>query len=316
MAIRKSQTKKKGISKKKSAKKANPLNGLKDAINSRKTRRVFGLFLCIVSVLVSVAYISYLFTWQEDQSLLMGDISDLFADKQIRVKNWLGKIGASISHASFYNGFGISSFIFPFLLSLFGLKAISRKYILPIWKTLAISLFSLFWVSLFFGVFFSDTLHLGGRVGYEAKLWGDSIFGRIGTISVIAFTLLSFILVVFNPGFQWVNAVAEKMATLFQRDDIEEAVSTNTEISPDPIPENPSEAIPLPVSEKDLEIEDEVLNNILSDDDEGVEQMETKEATTRTEHSGSNDEAEDEDFSIEMAPEEHLLSEKEVNKKV
>lgn len=125
-------------------------------LRNQRTRRVTGLFLCVSAILLSIAYLSYMFTWQADQSILMGDLSSSIADKTVRVKNWLGQAGASISHFSFYHGFGVSSFVFPFLLAVFGLKAISGKYPLPIWKTLGISVFLLFWSSLFFGYFFQS----------------------------------------------------------------------------------------------------------------------------------------------------------------
>ncbi|NNC84402.1 MAG: DNA translocase FtsK [Flavobacteriales bacterium] len=287
-------------------------------MSSRRTRRVFGLFLCLTALLVTIAYCSYLFTWQEDQSFLMGSVNDLLGDKTIKVKNLLGKFGAIISHASFYNGFGIASFIFPFILVLFGVKAISKKYFLPLWQTLGIASFTLIWSALFFGVFFSSTVHLGGRVGYEATLWSESIFGGVGTVAILAFSLLSFILVVFNPGFAWVDS---SMAWLQDKWRLQMAgVSDVESVSDDTletIVDRPSESIPMPVSEKDIEIEDEILANILSDDDDEEPTL-SQELTPEVPQSEKKDSnANEDDFSIEVevAKEEQVLSEKELNAK-
>jgi len=313
--------------KKTKSKKLDFLSGFIAAVKNQRTRRVFGLFLCVTAVLLSISYVSYLFTWQTDQSHLMGDLSALFADKELQVDNWLGKLGAYVSHGSFYNGFGISSFMFPFLLLLFGIRALKGKYALPIWKTLGISVFTLFWVSLFFGAFFPDVVHLGGRVGYESRLWGNSVLGQVGTLAVLAFTLFSFILVVFNPGFEWVNRLSEKLTTFFKSDQ-EEALSPATPAGAiaGAIKDTVSETIPLNLSEKELEIEDDILNNILSDEEEdttkGVEELiaevTTSPAVELTPEVAVAEEEpkDDKEFSIEVAPEEHMLSDKEVNKKV
>jgi S-DNA-T family DNA segregation ATPase FtsK/SpoIIIE len=321
MAKKAAKTRKKKNAKSTKKNLGDSFSKVKEGLSNRRTRRVFGLFLCISALLISLAYISYLFTWQEDQSLLMGDVSGLMADKELRVKNLLGKIGAVFSHASFYNGFGVSSFVFPFLLVLFGVKALSRKYFLPLWKTLGISVFSLFWFSLFFGAFFPSTVHLGGRVGFEANMWGDSILGSVGTMAILGFTLLSFILVVFNPGFAWVDALFAKVGALFaaKESELEPVVAESSVV--EPVSEVRSESIPMPVSEKDLEIEDEILNNILStddDDDELIlpEKEELKLESVPKPEPIAAESAESDDFSVEVAKEEEVLSDKEVNEKI
>ena len=66
-------------------------------LRNQRTRRVTGLFLCVSAILLSIAYLSYMFTWQADQSILMGDLSSSIADKTVtRVRiGWVRQVPAS-----------------------------------------------------------------------------------------------------------------------------------------------------------------------------------------------------------------------------
>lgn len=328
MAKKKTSTsKKKGTTKKKVQ--VNPIPAISGFLKNQRTRRVWGLFLCVSAILLSIAFLSYMFTWQADQSILMGDLSSAMADKTVRVKNWLGQAGASISHFSFYHGFGVSSFIFPFLMAVFGLKAISGRYPLPIWKTLGISAFTLFWSALFFGVFFPEQLHLGGRVGYESMMWGTSIIGMVGIIATIAFLLVSFVLVVFNPKFHWVEELFSKLTGVLEsRSEALSPAMATADGDWDEVNDGIKEeravvaAVPMSFSEKDLTLEDEILNSILSDDDfEVLDAKDTSELNTEVKLNSTVDKEAlsldtDDGFSIEVTPKEELLSDKEVKDKV
>ena len=79
--------------------------------DSSRLVKVLGLFMLLLSVYFLVAFTSYLFTWQEDQSYVIdanGGWSNLFktpadlAKMNLNqggvVENWLGKLGALLSH--------------------------------------------------------------------------------------------------------------------------------------------------------------------------------------------------------------------------
>ena len=72
--------------------------GIKSFFKSRQTQTIFGLFVMLFSIFLFTSFISYLFNWQDDQSQLAK-----FADKNVNVKNLLGKLGASLSHFFIYN---------------------------------------------------------------------------------------------------------------------------------------------------------------------------------------------------------------------
>jgi S-DNA-T family DNA segregation ATPase FtsK/SpoIIIE len=302
-----------------------------NALRSQRSKRIFGILLLVSGLLVSVAYLSYLSTWRHDQSLLVGDFSSFFMDKTIKVNNLLGKLGAWIAHLSFFKGFGLTSFVFPFLSIFFGLRLLIGRYPLPFWKTLSISAFVLVWGSLSLGYFFPSLVHLGGSVGYESRLWAVSTLGSIGTVAMIGLFMVSFIILTFNPQFRWVTSLIENIS--FGNDEDEEPVAVAANLTPDedesfenldveelepelkessPVVEKSPQVVST-LSEKDLQIEDDILDSILSDDSDDFEELDPVVPITKASEAPVSD---DSDFQIEKTEEEVVLSEDELNQKV
>ena len=96
----------------------------------------------------------------------------------------------------------------------------------------------------------------------------------VGTIASVAFLLVSFVLVVFNPKFLWLEVLASKVSGIFAKesDRLEPAMAStgeNWDTVTDGVKEvKAPEAVPNTVSEQDLSIEEEILNSILNDDEE------------------------------------------------
>ena len=82
---------------------------------SRQQQIILGSFLFFLGVALLFSFISYLFTWKVDQSVL----SDI-TNRETPTANWLSKFGAGVSHFFMYKGFGISAFIIAVLLSVSG----------------------------------------------------------------------------------------------------------------------------------------------------------------------------------------------------
>ncbi|GAK99739.1 cell division protein FtsK [Nonlabens ulvanivorans] len=90
-----------------------------------------------LGVILLFSFISFFFTWREDQSIL-GNISD----REIVAQNWLSKIGAGLSDFFIYDGFGIAALSIPVLIIITGIFlfaakkdvfTLSRKRILNLW---------------------------------------------------------------------------------------------------------------------------------------------------------------------------------------
>src|SRR5665811_1105541 len=83
---------------------------------SKQNKIILGSLLILLSMALFFSFVSFYFTWQDDQSLLTE-----FADRNEGAKNLLNKFGASVSHFVVYKGFGIASLILTILLCITGL---------------------------------------------------------------------------------------------------------------------------------------------------------------------------------------------------
>ena len=80
---------------------------------SKQNKIILGSLIMLFSIALFFAFISFYFTWQDDQSLLSE-----FSIRNQQARNLLNKFGASISHFFVYKGFGIASLIFTFLFNM------------------------------------------------------------------------------------------------------------------------------------------------------------------------------------------------------
>ena len=128
-----------------------------------RTIKIAGLFLLLLSVYFFIAFTSYLFTWQEDQSYVSptnGGWHNLFRTTQELmengvknpvVENWLGKFGALLSNQFIFEWFGIASFLFVLVFFIGGYRLLFKTRLYSISKTLAYSLFGLIFISVAIG---------------------------------------------------------------------------------------------------------------------------------------------------------------------
>ena len=170
-----------------------------DFFKKEKTKQFTGLFFILFAAYLLIAFTSFLFTWKADQSKVELPFGDYFLDSEVLVENWLGKIGASISHLFIYEWFGIASYLFVGLFFLVGFRILFKVSLISLKKSFKISLFLLFWAALFFGYFFKgDLFFLGGAVGYEMNNYLTSLLGKLGSGILLFFVLLLFVVANFN----------------------------------------------------------------------------------------------------------------------
>jgi len=180
--------------------------------------KIAGLFLLILSVFFLIAFTSYLFTWQEDQSYVSpvnGGWHNLFKTQQelldngIKspvVENWLGKFGALLSNQFIFQWFGVASFLFVFVFFIVGYRLLFKVRLYPLGKTIAYSLFLLVFTSIslgFFHAFFSDVPHfLEGNFGFWTNRLMDAQVGQAGTAGILIFAALTVLIIAYNIDFK------------------------------------------------------------------------------------------------------------------
>ncbi len=173
-----------------SDKKADAATGTKKSFKlSRQHKLVVGVLLVLFSIALLLAFISFFIHGQADQSAV-----NALSDRSESAKNWLGKFGAYIADIFIYKGFGAASFLFVklfFLLGAFLILDISLKKLRTIWFW---DLFAIIVLSVILGFFATSLPELGGTIGYEINLFLQDYLGKTGTLLVLIFGIIIYII--------------------------------------------------------------------------------------------------------------------------
>lgn len=188
-----------------------------DLSNGRLVK-IVGLFFLILTIFFLVAFTSYLFTWQQDQSYVSpanGGWHNLLKTTQelqnngIKnpvVENWLGKFGALLSNQFIYEWFGIASFLFIFVFFVIGYRLLFKVKLFSIPKTLGYSFFCIVFLSITIGfihAFVGDYPHmLEGGFGYWTNILLKAQIGEAGTGSILIFAALTVLIIAYNIDFK------------------------------------------------------------------------------------------------------------------
>jgi len=163
-----------------------------------KFRRVFGLFLILLSLTLLFSFTSYLFTWQAEAAI----------NEDEEAANLIGKVGRIVSQFIIEQGFGISSYVIILLLFVYGIKLLLKTSILPVGKTTRISILALVWISVTCGFLFTniDSLSIwAGVFGIEIDKWLEFYLGKTGTGILLLFILLTFLIINHNLTFDFLK---------------------------------------------------------------------------------------------------------------
>ena len=167
--------------------------GIKSFFDNRLTQTILGLFLMLFALFLVASFVSFLFNWQEDQSQLSN-----FSDKEVSVKNLLGKIGASMSEFLINKGFGIAAIYLPVLLFFTGLLIFFKGGLKRIRKFWAWGILGMLWISITLGFLLPYNPLLGGVVGFELNNYLQQFLGKTGMFLSLLFLLVSYLVIRFK----------------------------------------------------------------------------------------------------------------------
>jgi S-DNA-T family DNA segregation ATPase FtsK/SpoIIIE len=159
-------------------------------LKTRQAKTLFSIFLMLFAVFVCIAFISFFFNWQEDQSTL-----NYLTDKTVKSKNLLGKIGANLSHFFIYKGFGLAAFIISFQIFLTGLYILIQKKFAKIIISWNWGIIAMLWISLAFGFLDKEYALLSGVVGFEINNYLQTFIGKTGLTIVLIFSLIAYLVI-------------------------------------------------------------------------------------------------------------------------
>ncbi len=156
---------------------------------SRGQKFIVGVLFVIIALILLLSFISYYISGNNDQS----QISEL-GNRNVVVENWLGKIGAWLSDVFLHKGFGVSSFLFVKIFFLIGAYLIVDLPLKKLKKATFWDLYIIVFISILFGLLWDIIPHLSGIIGFEINDLIQDYSGKIGTILLLVFAIIVFLI--------------------------------------------------------------------------------------------------------------------------
>lgn len=180
-----------------------------EVYRSEQAQKIRGLVLLLTASYLSIAFISYFFSWSVDQDKVLGSTADLFLP-DTKVSNWLGKFGALVSHLFLYKWFGVASFVLVPVLVLRGIEKLVQRKVHTITNFYAKCVFVMTWSSLVLAFFFADRFFfMGGGFGYFINAQITNLIGSSGLLALLAFGLLAYLVITSNMNFSLPNRTSQ-----------------------------------------------------------------------------------------------------------
>lgn len=221
-----------------------------DILKEQRTRIIMGILLALISLFILFSMIGFFFSGGIDQSLVDGPAREIIANPNVTAANPAGKVGAWISDLLINHWFGVSSFIFCYLLIVCALRLAGAR-VRHFGRKMFIGMMIILWSSLLLGFITESISNLfdvgtgylfpGGGHGYFVSMWLNSLVGRIGTILILIFTFIIILFFGFERTFyrcvEYIKEAARKRkekalaALLAQRTQEQEAARKRAEQS-------------------------------------------------------------------------------------
>ncbi|MES2797174.1 MAG: DNA translocase FtsK 4TM domain-containing protein [Bacteroidota bacterium] len=204
---------------------ASPKASKKEFGISPEGRLGLGLFSIIISLFLLIAFSSYFFTGQADQSHLDVVNSDLKQNGK-EIKNALGIAGALVSELFIFRWFGLAAFLLIPILFFSGVKLSFNKNLVDINKHTWEMLFFMIWFSSFLGYFVllfdaeKSLSYLCGGIGFAVNVYLQSL---IGWPSIVIILLVLALFMIFFYKITSFQMLADKFRTEEEEDDLEKA---------------------------------------------------------------------------------------------
>jgi S-DNA-T family DNA segregation ATPase FtsK/SpoIIIE len=162
-------------------------------------RRTVGLLLVLFGMFLAVSFVSYLYTWRYDQDKVLKFSWGNFIKANFEVSNWLGTLGAYLSNAFFYWGFGLPSLLVVVIVIKLGMDLL-RKRSLSQWSVMTRNgIFIMAFLSLMLEfIFRKSDFTWGGAFGESTCFWLTNFLGNIGLFFLLTFIILIYSVWKFN----------------------------------------------------------------------------------------------------------------------
>jgi S-DNA-T family DNA segregation ATPase FtsK/SpoIIIE len=182
-------------------------------LKTKQTQTIFGFFLMLFSLFLCIAFVSFFFNWQEDQSTI-----HQLSNRAIKSKNLLGKIGANLGHFFIYKGFGVAAFIVSFQLFSTGFSILLKRKLSKIIISWNWGLTAMLLVSISLGFLHEKFALISGIIGFEINQYSQDFVGKTGLIIFLIFFFIAYIVARYKVNFDgFINRLKQKREGKYQR---------------------------------------------------------------------------------------------------
>ncbi|PVY41740.1 FtsK/SpoIIIE family DNA translocase [Pontibacter virosus] len=185
-------------------------------LTDRRFKLFIGFSFLLIAFFMTIAFVSYLFTGQADQSVVESVQGTGLKESGQEAENWLGLFGAWVSHYFIYDLLGVGAFFLIPIAFFAGSRIVFRWKSISMSYVLGLCTFSMLWLSLTLGYIVLTTGmvgklgFLGGGIGIETATWLSSLIGW-GSGLLLGFLLLVFLVFFFNiTSINWSKPTAEE----------------------------------------------------------------------------------------------------------
>ncbi len=192
-------------------------------IRDERTWKIIGSVSLAIALFLLIAFVSYFFTWKEDQNEVFHAGFSILFNNNVHVHNLLGRLGALFSHFFIYKGFGIASLLICTFFFVAGVNLLFSRKVFSVRRNLkyvTIGLLVLS-VSLHFAFASIGSFPFGGGVGKMVSEWLVGILGTIGTAALLIVLWLGYFIWQFNPAF---NLPEKSKEPILESEEAEEAI--------------------------------------------------------------------------------------------
>jgi DNA segregation ATPase FtsK/SpoIIIE, S-DNA-T family len=175
--------------------------------NSDGWRLFSGALLMVIAIGLFISFFSYLFTGDNDQSLVQMGFKRAFAEIKRTghgFDNWVGAVGAATSHYFIFEWLGFAAFgLLPFIF-LIGYEQLFKKNLIEtsVFRFTSASIFYVLWTSIFLGCIVVTVGisydKLCGGIGFSV---GERLYQTIGGLCIVLLLLILFGWLIFFHGY-------------------------------------------------------------------------------------------------------------------
>lgn len=181
-------------------------------ISPEKKKKLFGIFLIVLALLIFLSILSYS---SYDQSSFSYKFLDLFGlgsnpelmSKAASTHNWLGILGAYVSYFFIFSTIGYFSLVFPIIMFIWGYSVLRKEkdFKLPLYFSNFFLVMGIL-LSTFFGMLqftpeialFVDCPELSGKIGFFFGTIISRLLGGLGSIIFLSTGILATLIIAFD----------------------------------------------------------------------------------------------------------------------